>query len=50
MQVKHEAGSPLADSVAQELLLVLSHVFEQVRLPPFVQADQQIRVQESPSK
>ena len=49
-KMKHQAAGPLPDSVAHELLLILSHIFGRVRLAPSVRADQQIRIQESPSK
>ncbi len=49
-EVNHEAAGPLPDSTSRKLLLVLSHIFERVRLAPAVHADQQVRIQESPSK
>ncbi|KAL3133315.1 putative ATP-dependent RNA helicase ddx60 [Trebouxia sp. C0009 RCD-2024] len=47
--VKPSADAPLSDSVARDMLLVLSHVFERVQLAPFVQADQET-IHTSPSK
>ena len=49
-EVNHEAAGPLPDSTSRKLLLVLSHIFERVRLAPAVHADRQVRIQESPSK
>ena len=49
-RVKPNAAVELPDSVARELLLVLSHVFGRVQLPPFVTADRQLTMQQSPSK
>ena len=48
-KAKHWASGPLPDRVANEMLLVLSHVFERVQLAPFVRADQ-VTIHTSPSK